>query len=76
MSLEFKNIEDLQEYINSNLLTKNEAAEITGQSITGFNQSVKLGYVKPFYESSGKTSSKVRLYLKSDLEKYRENKQK
>lgn len=68
-------LEQLHDFMENNLLTKAEAAKITGQSLSGFNQSVKLGYIKPFYESSGATSSKVRLYLKDDLIRYRENKQ-
>ena len=77
MKLEFEDAEDLQKFLNENLLPKKEAAEITGQSINAFSQSIKLGYVKPFYESSsGKTSSRVRLYLKSELEEYRDSKRK
>lgn len=69
-------IGELHDFIKENLLTKVEASKITGQSIGAFNQSVKMGMIKPFFESEGSTSSKVRLYLKSDMEAYRDRKQK
>lgn len=68
-------LEKLHDFMENNILTKAEAAKVTGQSLNAFNQSVKLGYIQPFYESSGATSSKVRLYLKADLINYRDNKQ-
>lgn len=69
-------IDELQTFLYDNLLTKTEAAKVTGQSINAFSQAVKYGVIKPFFESEGSTSSKVRLYLKSDLEEYRNRKQK
>lgn len=72
--IEFKNMDDLKSFINDNLLTKKEASAITEQTPGAFNQSVALGYIKPFYESEGVGSSKVKLYLKSDLEAYRATK--
>lgn len=56
------------------LVDKNEGAEITKQSIKGFNQSVYLGHIKPFFEIEGKGPSNIKLYLKSDLEEYAKNK--
>lgn len=72
--IEFEDMEDLQSFINESLLTKSEAAKITGQSPVAFNQSVSLGAIKPFYESTGVGSAKVKLYLKSDVEHYRDTK--
>lgn len=69
-------IDELQTFLKNNLVTKKEAAEITGQSLNAFSQAVKYGVIKPFFESEGTTSSKVRLYLKSDLVEYRAKKQK
>lgn len=60
----------IQKFMQEDLLTKSEAAAITDQSPIAFNQSVNLGYIKPFYESKGEKSSKVRLYLRSDIEEY------
>lgn len=66
--------QELQNFLKENLLTKSDAVKITNQSINAFNQSIKTGMIKPFYESDGSTASKVRLYLKSDLESYRDRK--
>ena len=62
-------IEEIKEFMNSNLLTKKEAMGITGQSLTAFNQAVQTGRLKPFFER-GKGRSTVRLYLKEDVERY------
>jgi len=62
-------IEKIKQFINENLLTKKEAMEITGQSLTAFDQAVATGRLKPFFER-GEGRSTVRLYLKSDVERY------
>lgn len=65
------NIEELKEWIETNLVTKQEAIKITEQSPKGFQQSVRTNVIKPFYESKeGKGPSVVRLYLKNDIEAY------
>ncbi|EMF0114780.1 hypothetical protein ACH0DO_002634 [Enterococcus hirae] len=61
---------DYQTWIKSNLITRKQAAEITGQSYTAFSQTIKLGQVKPFVELGESGPSIVRLYLKSDIEEY------
>lgn len=61
--------DELKEFINNNLLTKQEAMEITGQGLSAFNQAVSTGKLKPFYDH-GEGRSRVRLYLKSDVQKY------
>lgn len=67
------NINELKEWIETNLVTKQEALRITEQSPKGFQQSVRTNVIQPFYESKeGKGPSVVRLYLKSDVEKYAE----
>jgi len=76
MGKTYSEIRDIQQWISENLLTKSESLAITGQTVSGFNQSVRLGYIKPFYESSGSGPSKVKLYLRSDIESYRDNKKK
>ena len=53
-----------------NLMTRQQAAEITGQSYAGFSQSIKLGLIKPFLSFGNSGPSVVRLYLKSDIEEY------
>ena len=72
--INIQSLDELQQFMNDNLVSKQEAYAITGQSMEGFSQSVKLGLVKPFYESEGAGRAKTRLYLKSDLEKYRDSK--
>lgn len=66
MTMEAKQIE---EWMNENLVTKKEAMEITGQSLTAFDQAVVSGRLKPFFER-GKARGIVRLYLRSDVERY------
>ncbi|MGG3987669.1 hypothetical protein [Bacillus smithii] len=61
--------EQLRKYIDENLLTKQEAMKITGQSISAFDQAVQTGQLLPFYDH-GKDRSRVRLYLKADVEEY------
>lgn len=66
------NKEDIRKWINENLMLRDEAIKITDQSMSAFGQSVSTGKIKPFVEFGNKR--KTRLYLKSDLEKYRKNK--
>lgn len=68
----FQNTEELQQFLQDNLLTKDEASAITNQSSRAFSQSVSYGKLKPFFESEGKGPGKVRLYLKEDVEHYRD----
>ncbi|WP_143804678.1 hypothetical protein [Paraliobacillus ryukyuensis] len=56
-------------FIDKNLLTKQEAMKITEQSLTAFNQAVNTGKLSPFYDH-GEGRSRVRLYLKEDVENY------
>jgi hypothetical protein len=68
------NTEQIKQWINDNLVMQQEAMKITEQSSNAFNQSVKIGQIKPFVEFG--EGRKTRLYLKSDLETYRINKRK
>lgn len=73
--ISFENKKELQDYLTKNLLPMEEARKITGQSVSGFNQSVALEKVVPFYQTvtaSGRVQNK--LFLKSELEEYRDNK--
>ena len=63
------NTEKIKQFMNENLLTKKEAMELTGQSLTAFDQAVQTGRLKPFFER-GEGRSTVRLYLKDDVERY------
>ncbi|EOS7919035.1 hypothetical protein E0T54_RS12460 [Enterococcus hirae] len=74
--MNIKTEEDIKSWIYENLVDKNKGAQITGQSIKSFEQSVRLKYIEPFYETEGNTSSKIRLYKKSDLELYAKKKRK
>lgn len=66
--------EEIKKWISENLLTKEQARQITKQSAGAFNQSVNLGRIKPFFESNGEGVQKVRLYLKKEIEDYAKNK--
>lgn len=63
------NLEKIKRFMNENLLTKKEAMQLTGQSLTAFDQAVQTGRLKPFFER-GEGRSTVRLYLKEDVERY------
>lgn len=64
-------LEKIQIWIQNNLITRKQAALITGQSFEGFSQTIKQGRIKPFVEvGEGSGPSIVRLYLKSDIEEY------
>ena len=68
------NNEEIKKWINENLVMQDEAREITGQSVSAFNQSLQTGKISPFVEFGEKR--KTRLYLKSDMQEYAENKKK
>lgn len=68
------NLDDLHAYMKENLLNKQQAMKITDQRAGAFMQAEKSGMFSPFFETDGKTASKVKLYLKSDMEEYRKNK--
>ncbi|MDC4249088.1 hypothetical protein [Enterococcus faecium] len=74
--MDIKTEEDIKSWIYNNLVDKRKGAEITGQSVKAFEQSVRLKYIEPFYENEGNGSSKIRLYKKSDLELYAKKKRK
>jgi hypothetical protein len=64
--------EKIRRWIQDNLVMQDEARRITGQSVSGFNQSVQTGRIIPFVEFGD--ARKTRLYLRSDLEEYAKNK--
>lgn len=68
------NKDDVKKWIEDNLVMQEEARNLTGQSISGFNQSLASGNIKPFVEF-GETR-KTRLYLRSDMKEYGINKRK
>ncbi|WP_019156823.1 hypothetical protein [Robertmurraya massiliosenegalensis] len=66
------NNEEIKKWIEENLVMQDAAREITGQSVTGFNQSVSTGKISPFVEFG--EVRKTRLYFRKDLEEYAKNK--
>ncbi|TES56204.1 hypothetical protein E2L07_05835 [Halalkalibacterium halodurans] len=66
------NKEEVRKWIKENLVMQDEAKDITGQSVHGFNQSVATGKIEPFVEFGA--VRKTRLYLRADLEEYARNK--
>jgi predicted Zn-dependent peptidase len=61
---------EIKEWILENLVTKQGAMKITGQSGPAFQQAVRTNMVTPFVEYN--ESPMVRLYLKSEIEAYAE----
>ncbi len=68
------NNEGIKKWIEENLVLRDEAEMITGQSTSAFGQSVSNGKIKAFVEFGN--GRKTRLYLRSDLENYAKNKRK
>ncbi|MED4352197.1 hypothetical protein P9265_07590 [Schinkia azotoformans] len=66
------NNEKIKKWIEENLVMQDEARAITGQSVTGFNQSVQNGKIIAFVEFG--EARKTRLYLRSEIEEYAKNK--
>ncbi|WP_256846892.1 hypothetical protein [Paenibacillus sp. Pae108] len=66
------NKEYIKQWIQDNLVMQDEARAITGQSTSGFNQSVATRRIQPFVEFG--EARKTRLYLREDLEEYAKNK--
>lgn len=68
---------DIKEWMNKNLVGKEEAINYTNQSVKAFEQSVRTNKITPFFETKGSnTRSKIRLYSISELIAYGENKRK
>ena len=76
MELKINNLDQLKEFMENNLLKKQDAMKITEQTATAFQQSEQTGKIKPFFETDGKGPAKIKLYLKSDMEEYARNKRK
>ena len=67
--------DELREYLKNNLFPMEEAKLITEQSTSSFLQSVAAGKLVPFYQTtSPKGRSQNKLFIKSELEEYRDNK--
>ncbi|GIN60111.1 hypothetical protein J27TS8_01040 [Robertmurraya siralis] len=66
------NNQEIKQWIEENLVMQDTARKITGQSVTGFNQSVATGKIMPFVEFG--EGRKTRLYLRAGLEEYAKNK--
>lgn len=62
----------IKQWIKDNLVMRDEAMSITGQSVSGFGQSLSSGKIAHFVEFG--ESRKTRLYLRRDLEEYARNK--
>lgn len=64
--------DEIKKWIEENLVMQDEARKITGQSVSGFNQSLQTGRIVPFVEFGNER--KTRLYLREDLAEYARNK--
>ncbi|MGM0285725.1 MULTISPECIES: hypothetical protein [unclassified Enterococcus] len=66
-----KSIKSFQIWAQENLVTRREAANITGQSYAGISQAINRKVLTPFLEFDGNPpTSLVRLYLRSEVEAY------
>lgn len=61
---------EFSDWLQNNLLTKQEVMPITKQSLRGVTQSIQDKQLLPFYSSTGKGAALKRLFLKSDVEDY------
>ena len=68
--------EEVLTYLENNVVDKQGAAKITGQSLNAFTQSVKLNAIKPYFEIKHVNGERptVRLYHVDDLKEYAKNK--
>ncbi|OTN84042.1 hypothetical protein A5819_003592 [Enterococcus sp. 7E2_DIV0204] len=66
--------QNVQEYLQRYTVDKTEGAKITGQSQGGFDQSVKLGLIIPFFEIKHGQRATIRLYHIEDLKEYAKTK--
>lgn len=70
-SLIEENKELFHQYLQENLLSKDEAPKYTGQTQEVFDQSAKLNTViKPFFFIEKNGRKQFKLYLKSELIEY------
>ncbi|MDW5525199.1 hypothetical protein R6Z02_15710 [Carnobacterium maltaromaticum] len=68
------NDKDMKEWLNNNLLSRNEAMLITKQSASAFDQSVASGKIIPYLERKVNGRKVISLYKKEDLQLYAKNK--
>ncbi|WP_172503297.1 hypothetical protein [Enterococcus faecalis] len=68
--------EEVLTYLENNVVDKQGAAKITGQSLNAFTQSVKLNAIKPYFEIKHVNGERptVRLYHVDNLKEYAKNK--
>lgn len=71
LTLDKDSLHSFQSWAQKNLVTRQGAARITGQSYAGMSQAINRKVIEPFLEFDGDPpTSLIRLYLKSDVEKY------
>lgn len=64
--------EQLQDFLQQNLIDKHEARKITGQSVTAFNQAVLRRKIVPIIKY-GNGRGGINLFLREDIELYKQN---
>jgi hypothetical protein len=62
----------IKQWIEHNLVMQDEARTITGQSVSGFNQSIQTGRIRAFVEFG--EARKTRLYLREEMVQYGKSK--
>lgn len=69
--MKINNLTDFHNWAQDNLLSRKQAAKITGQSYEAFSRALQQNRIKPFLEIGDEPGpSIIRLYLKKDIEKY------
>ncbi len=71
-----ENKELLKQFLQENLLTRDNASQITKQSTRAFEQSVNTHIIQPFYSVKKNGRQIFKLYLKQEMETYAQSKRK
>ncbi|WP_279257249.1 hypothetical protein [Enterococcus faecalis] len=69
--MQLNNLNEIHDWAQNNLLSRKQAAKITGQNYDAFSSSLRRNNIKPFLEIGDEPGpSIIRLYLREDIEKY------
>lgn len=69
--MHFNDLKEIHDWAQKNLLSRKQAAKITGQNYDAFSSSLRRNNIKPFLEIGDEPGpSLIRLYLREDIEKY------
>lgn len=69
--MDIRNLEELKDFMDKELIGRDEAVKITGQSKGTFSNAVTKGHVPVFYRGGNQGFT---LYLREDIDAYAEKK--